>query len=1168
MTVNEAAADRQVGGNPYVGPRPFTSRESLPARTEEVLELRHTLMAMRIVVLHSPSGAGKTSLIKAHNGLRTEMIRRGFLVRPTLRVSQPLPLGLAGTVNRYELSVLRALDDDMSDSIDLARLGLAGWLDANCPGGHGAAEVEAGGRSLPRQRELLLFDQFEEILTTEPTDDVGRDAFFDCLARVLLDPYRWALFIVREDYLGALDPWARRLPTLLSNRFRIDLLGAAAAREAIERPAKAEGVQFSADALQHLVDELLQTSIQQLDGAMTRREGNWVEPVHLQVVCRRLWSQLEDGATRIELAQVRELGDVDAALAGFYDEQMNYLARTTGTPERFIRDWIATRLISVQGVRVPIMLGLHSSDGLPNRVIEALESAHLIRGEERRRIKWYELSHDRLVPAVRQSNLAWAERHLHPMQMQASLWERQGRRNEMLLHEDALPAAEAWAASNDSELTTVENAYLECSRERVAEQLRERMTAERLAREQARRLRLLLIGAVVLSVALLGTIVAGGFAYYMSNLAYERGEKVQLSERLYKRVMFDSVLTSLRVKTEEQLRVFVTRYVRQLTLPEGDASDARTALQFYLLVTAPKEWYERLPITHEPEFLTRQIRRKMADEIGMTVEDEDLRSSHQAAAIFMSIAQDDEFMQSRDLMLTRDVREVLRRGASEAGILARIVSTVEEGGGGAAMNLRELVGPDIFEDRNVSVPRAFTPAGWPLVKEAITASASPLPDDWVLGLTEEELKEIRTRRSAKLMALYRVRYIESWTRMIEGMRMSPPRTHREGVDRLARLVEGSDPPFERVFRSLRHSVDSMNEGLAIFRDSEGVSSFDRAFTDLLDFTIPEAQDGRVIERPVDLLREAHTVLRSVVQDPARRSVAIDELRALIAHTRDMIEHANLGEWRDEAKVFLLQPMMQMLLLLDTTELQDAWCTGLVEPLVGHLEGRYPFVERSDFEASLADFSKYFGPRGEIQRARDELLASWLRREGDRWVAHVGDATASVLDPPVVAFINAAEDVGETFFADRQLRLDLSVSVQCDRWQIHGVELGVGEASYVFGCDEVVNHLVHWPGEGSGTRFLVRGREARKEFAFAGEWGEWGLLRLMEAEGVRSSSRIARLDVVFDMWSSTLGVITLGFAPQKASLSADIFGLLRSPDVFPPRRLFMNGSSCNGLGESR
>ena len=51
--------------NPYVGPRTIFTGELLYGRQNELRQLREQLLVDRIVVLHAPSGAGKSSLINA-----------------------------------------------------------------------------------------------------------------------------------------------------------------------------------------------------------------------------------------------------------------------------------------------------------------------------------------------------------------------------------------------------------------------------------------------------------------------------------------------------------------------------------------------------------------------------------------------------------------------------------------------------------------------------------------------------------------------------------------------------------------------------------------------------------------------------------------------------------------------------------------------------------------------------------------------------------------------------------------------------------------------------------------------------------------------------------------------------------------------------------------------
>src|SRR3989304_5986720 len=120
--------------NPYVGPRAFRVGETLYGRDAEVRELLDLLIAERIVLLHSPSGAGKSSLVQA--GLIPMLAEEGFEVLPLVRLNQELPTGLKkdGQVNRYAFSAMLSLETPLpaADQIppaELALLTLEGYLD-------------------------------------------------------------------------------------------------------------------------------------------------------------------------------------------------------------------------------------------------------------------------------------------------------------------------------------------------------------------------------------------------------------------------------------------------------------------------------------------------------------------------------------------------------------------------------------------------------------------------------------------------------------------------------------------------------------------------------------------------------------------------------------------------------------------------------------------------------------------------------------------------------------------------------------------------------------------------------------------------------------------------------------------------------------------------------
>ena len=302
----------------------------------------------------------------------------------------------------------------------------------------------------------FVFDQFEELVTLDPTDVDAKRAFLEELGVALRDRSRWALFAMREDFIAQLDPFLGLLPTRLAGRYRLDLLGPAAAKDAVKRPAAVLGVVFTDEAATRLIDDLRRVKVQR-GATVTEEPGPHVEPVQLQVACRRLWSSLDPTEQDIGIDDVTVLGNVDEALADFYEDAIHTATARSGVAEREIRTWVDARLITEHGFRAQALEGPGPAGPA---VLAALEDAHLIRSEQRGTL-WYELSHDRLVAPVRDSNAAWRVQHLSTLQREAQSWDRQGRPAGMLMTGEVLAEAEQWAATHPDDLLAVDREYLE-----------------------------------------------------------------------------------------------------------------------------------------------------------------------------------------------------------------------------------------------------------------------------------------------------------------------------------------------------------------------------------------------------------------------------------------------------------------------------------------------------------------------------------------------------------------------------------------------------------------------------------------------------------------------------------------------------------------------------------
>ncbi|HSM69515.1 MAG TPA: hypothetical protein VK830_07355, partial [Xanthomonadales bacterium] len=135
--------------------------------------------------------------------------------------------------------------------------------------------------------------------------------------------------------------------------------------------------------------------------------GKFVEPVHLQIVCHQLWESLPEERETIRSEDVRAFGNVDQALALFYEQVIKSVSRQAAISQRRLRSWFDEQLITPAQTRGLVFSGEGETAGLANEVVERLNRAYLIRSEIRHGAPWYELSHDRFIGPIQRSNQEW-----------------------------------------------------------------------------------------------------------------------------------------------------------------------------------------------------------------------------------------------------------------------------------------------------------------------------------------------------------------------------------------------------------------------------------------------------------------------------------------------------------------------------------------------------------------------------------------------------------------------------------------------------------------------------------------------------------------------------------------------------------------------------------------
>jgi hypothetical protein len=537
-----------ISDSPFVGPTPFeeSDRDRFYGRQREIEELLSLIIAHRCVLVYAQSGTGKTSIVNA--GVIPLLKRRSFNVLPPARVEGLIPTQIeaAEIQNIFAYHVLRSWTESCET---LVASDLVAFLKAAVPG------VAADDEAPPTT--VLVLDQFEEFFTCNAQRWIERVPFFRQLGEALKDIRSLKIvFVMREEFLAQIEPFAELLPQKLRNRMHLERLRERPALAAIAHPLRMRNLEFEPGAAEELVSDLCKIRVVDAD-KVCEVPGEFVEPVHLQVVCQSIWRNLPEdwknpfvsGAEKspqITRAQVETFGDVNDALASYYERAVQSASNNAGIHEGSLRRWIAESLITPAGTRGMVLSSSADLSGIAKEALRVLDEAHVIHTADRAGTAWYELTHDRFIEAIQKSNRQWsksfgrAEEIRKWVEDRATAYLKTGE----VLDEGDLRTAEKFVVTPEATalgLTARVNQLVERSRQVLAEKEQQRLLEierannqtelERQLRRRDRRTARLILLAV--------TCIAFAVAFYLYQVNARLREQHELGRLRFERAQRD-----------------------------------------------------------------------------------------------------------------------------------------------------------------------------------------------------------------------------------------------------------------------------------------------------------------------------------------------------------------------------------------------------------------------------------------------------------------------------------------------------------------------------------------------------------------------------------------------------------------------------------------------------
>ncbi|UCH96506.1 MAG: HEAT repeat domain-containing protein, partial [Candidatus Aminicenantes bacterium] len=338
-------------------------------REEETRKMVGEILSSRLLVLFSPSGSGKTSLINA--GVRPELEKMGYKTIYTRLEDVPI------------ISVCKAVPESLDLPVCQEKEELYEYLKK-------AAQAA--------EKPLVIFlDQFEEFFIVFSDQPKLRQEFVQQVARIKYDD-QLPVFLVlslREDYFANLHEFREDIPSIFQNNanIRLEPFTEKAARRAIEEPLKNKDIE---DGQWRFEKKLVDSIIEDLK----TKQG--IEPIKLQLVCCTLWNQRPGDSKQIPLSTYEASGRADKIFSNFIYERLSKIPfrqhklmvrifESLKTPDNTKRYRSFEDLQSQLSIKKTKRLAA---------LLQRLSGFDVLRQEGRKGTHWYEFKHDYVVDEI------------------------------------------------------------------------------------------------------------------------------------------------------------------------------------------------------------------------------------------------------------------------------------------------------------------------------------------------------------------------------------------------------------------------------------------------------------------------------------------------------------------------------------------------------------------------------------------------------------------------------------------------------------------------------------------------------------------------------------------------------------------------------------------------
>lgn len=469
----------------------------------------------------------------------------------------------------------------------------------------------------------------------------------------------------------------------------------------------------------------------------------------------------------------------------------------------------------------------------------------------------------------------------------------------------------------------------------------------------------------------------------------------------------------------------------------ADVEDGYNALKTYLMLSSR----DHVDVGHLSDQVTRFWRGWLEANRGTMTREQMIRSAGRILTFHLEHATNPEWpIIANNLVLVDEVRDKLRQVVRGMPAAERVYAEIKARASTrfAPLTVANIVGPDnaaLVAGSHV-VSGAFTVEAWRdyvqnAIKDAATNEQSNA--DWVLQTSTKDdltLEGSPEQIQKSLVAMYKRDYAEEWKQFVQGIGVASFETFPEAIAAMDRLGDPQMSPVGTLIKVVFDQTAWDNPAMAnlgLERAQKGfVEWFKRSVLQMapsrvqLDvnvsskqaeipmgpigkefagfgrLVIPRDKADPLVDTYLKQLSKVRTRLNQLKNqgDPGPGSLklmreTIDGNGSELAETLRFVDEQMLTGLPDNQRAvlrpLLVRPLLQSYAAIikpASEELNKTWDAQVYEPFNRKLAIKYPFVAKSNIEASPTEIAQMFGPEGAISKYVESAMGALVVRRGN------------------------------------------------------------------------------------------------------------------------------------------------------------------------------------------